>query len=223
MDFITSFGLVIGIIGVVVGLPSFIYFLGDRVSFFKKANYFLTNKKFKTKISATRKYPFFDPNMSNLKENINHKFKNQGEGFDYQNQGSNFIQLLLKDMQAPYFIKFMPESDPNYFEKRTIIHIDLLGTLTFRYREELDNKKYLMDIEELFKIVESTHQVVPIYENYNLISTFSEFKEKKEKSKTLREEHSIINVGDRVLNIHSESLNHIYDVNKKYLVNISTM
>ena len=32
-------------------------------------------------------------------------------------------------------------------------------------------------LKNLFKIIESTQQVFPKYENYNLISTFSEFKE----------------------------------------------
>lgn len=222
MDFWTIVGLMLAVISIILGVPGFIIVLGDRVSFLKKANYFLTNKKFKSKISATRKYPYFSPEMRGIKEKIDLNFKNKSEKIDFQNRGSNYIQLLLKDMQAPYFIKFMPEPD-HHSERRTIVQIKLLGTLNFRYREDLDNKKYLRDIEELFRIIESTHQIIPSFEDYNLISTFSEFKETSPKNKKIKNESSIVNIGEHVLNIHSTSLNHVYDVNKKHLTDISVM
>lgn len=219
----TTLGLIIGILGLIVGLPSFIYFLGDRISLLRKWNYLLRNTKFKSKINAIRKYPNFKYDIKELKSKIDEKFIKMGEQIEFQKVSKNYIEIYFKDKQAPYLIKIMPDIDHFETEERINISIKLLGTIDFRYREEIDNKKYLRDIEEFFKVIESLYNINPVYENYNMISTLSGFEEEWNKQERIEDENSVINIGKHVINIYSSSLTHVYDANKKYLINISSI
>ena len=218
MDILTTVGYV-GFGLTVVGVLLQIH---DKIPerYGRKLWYFLFNAKFAIDISTSRKYPEFKMNTFNLKLNIEKEFLKENKRIKHLIYGSNYIEILIAGRQAPYFIKFMPEMDPNDPEKRRVVSINLLGTIAFRYKEDLDNKKYLGDIEDLFRIIESTYQIHPTFENYNLISTNSKYDGTENKYEKIEEDNSIVDIGTNKLNIHSRSLHTLYEVYKK---NISTI
>lgn len=209
-QWLTLIGFVIAAIGLVLQVY-------DKIPerYVKKLLYLILNKKFKIKISAIRKYPQFDWKINEVKKEIQSKLLEQEVGIDNQVYAKNYIQILIKDLQAPYLIKFEHDVDPYNPDERTTVSISLLGTIDFRYNDNLDNRKYLSDIEDFFKIIESVHKVHFTYENYNLVSIKPEYKGHQTSNKIVKKDNSTINIGESMLNIHSTSLTKLYDVFKK--------
>lgn len=209
--------LLITIIGFAITVFGVVLQIYDKIpeKYGRKIWYRIFNKKFMIKIVTTRKYPKFDFKINDLKENIQTKVMENNTGIDDQKYGINYIQILIKNLQAPYLIKFMPEADPTHDDERITVTISLLGTINFRYNDNLDNRKYLSDIEEFFKIIESTYNIHSTFENYNLISTKSEYSGNETSNEIIKKDNSVINIGKNIINIHSTSLTKLYDVYKK--------
>lgn len=212
-----DWGLIGTIVSIVIGIIALILQITDKIpeKYARKFWYKISNKKFKIKINTMKKYPRFDIKIDALKINIQNKLREMDIGIEDQVYASNYIQILLKNLQAPYLIKFMPEVDPNHPERRTTVTINLLGTIDFRYNDNIDNRRYITDIDEFFKIIEATHNVHANYENYNLISTKLDYISEQTSNETIKEDSSVINIGNDIINIHSRSLPKLYDVFKK--------
>lgn len=213
MDNLVLFSVITGIVTIIGFFLQVYDKIPEKIA--RKLYYILTNKRFEINITTVRKYSEFELNMHDLKMNIQNRFKELGLGFDFEKYGLNYIEILPKGAQAPFLIKIMPESDPHDPDERVVVSIRLLGTIIFRYNDDLDNRNYLSEIEELFKVIESTHKIHADYENYNLISTKSGHIGFETFNKKIEKDNSVINLGENSLNIHSRSLTKLYDVYKK--------
>ncbi|WP_424355399.1 hypothetical protein [Methanobacterium sp. MBAC-LM] len=212
------------------GLASVITIIGAILEAWKKipskyikiAKYYILNKKVKVKFKSVKHYPSLNSNSINTKElktilksKLN---RDQIELEGHQLYGKNYIQLLVKDSQAPYFISFQPlvtyEGD-EVIEEGTEIKIELKGTIEFVYREEVDNKEYLELVENLFEIIEEKYDIKPSFKDYQFRSTLSDFNEKWENVKTKEKNGAKISIGEKVLAIDSTRFTPIYRLYKE--------
>jgi hypothetical protein len=218
-----TLGIVVTVIFGVIGIPSFVYYVGDKIPFLKSCNYWLRNKKIKVKIKSIRKYPFIDVNITSLKTFLINEISTDNKKIENLIFGKNYLELLLPDMQAPFRITISPEivdvSDNEEIERIEVV-IDLVGTIEFRYREDMDNRKYLTFIDNFFKIFQKKYEIQPSYENYSIRSTLTDFNESWSMCLTQKEGGMSIHIGTKVLDINSNTLFSLYDVYKKNIANI---
>ena len=143
----TILGVVAIVVGIIFGLPAFVPWVSDNIPQIKKINYWLINKRIKIKISSVRKYPIFPFAMIDLQKCLNQQLREKGEKIENLLSGTNYIELLFADFQAPFRIMIAPEildlNDSEDLIGRLEISINLVGTINFRYREDLDNRKIL--------------------------------------------------------------------------------
>lgn len=216
---IISFSNCVTVIGVLSGILTIVTFFGDKIPFLKKFNYILRNKKIKVKISSLRTYSYFQENTNLIAKNIREIY---GRSVEDLTIGKNKIQILIKDAQAPYSIEFTPNIS-NFEEAINEINVEIkiLGTLTFRYREDKENRSYITNIEGLYKIVEKTYNISPIFEDYVLKSTVSDFTEEDwKKVETIKVENGVVYMGKKVLDIHLALINPLYDIYKNKITHI---
>ncbi len=190
--------------------------------YIKIAKYYVLNKKVKVKFKSVKHYSSLDLNLINTKELKNilkSKLNNKQivlEG--RQLHGKNYVQISIKDSQAPYFISFQPlvtyEGDET-IEEGTEIKIELNGTIEFVYREEVDNKEYLELVEDLFEIIEEKYDIKPSFQDYHFRSTLSDFNEKWENVKIKEKNGAKISIGEKVLAIDSTRFTPIYRLYKE--------
>ena len=225
MDWITA----ISIIGSIAGIVGLVLQIWKEIpyTYAKKIYYFLWNKKIKVKIKSMKKYPSLDIssiNTKELKQIIEKKFRAKQLQFQgYQLSGNNYIELYIKNTQAPYFIQFQPiisYEGEKTIEEGTEIIIELKGIVEFVYREDIDNMKYLEIIEDLFEVVEEKYEIKPNYTDHMFKSTLSDFQETWDKLKTKESDGIKITIGNKVLDIHSKKISPIY---RSYKKNISSV
>ena len=217
--------------GFIITAAGFILQLYDKIpeKYLKKLYYFLWNKEFKVKMKSLKKYPSLTLNQINTDELVNtikKEFKEKDRQFEGpQLRGKNYIELFLRDMQAPFFIAFKPsfsiDDHGKEIQEGIDTTIDLKGTIKFLYRDDLDNKKYLNIMEDIFEIMEETYHVKSNFVNYELISTLTDFKEDWKTIQTKEEENDTkIKIGNNILGIYSKKPYSLYDFYKK---NVSSM
>jgi hypothetical protein len=221
-------GVILGILGIAVGiifgLPAFLPWVSDNIPLIKKINYWLINKRIKIKISSMRKYPIFPYTMIELQRYLNQQLCENGKKIENFLFGNNYIELLLTDSQAPFRIMLAPEildsNDSEESIKRLEVSINLVGTIDFRYRNDLDNRKYLETINELFQLIEKKYGLGSTFENYSIKSSLTDFNETWDICSTKTENGSIIRIGKKVLEINTKQLMPLYDLYKKNVSNI---
>lgn len=214
----------IGGIASIITIIGAIYALWKKLpsKYIKIAKYYILNKKIKVKFKSIKHYPSLNPdsiNTKDLKEIIKSKLKNKRIDLEgRQLYGKNYIQISIKDSQAPYFISFNPlvsYEGEEVIEEGTEIIIELKGTIEFVYREEVDNKEYLELVQDLFDIIEEKYDIKPSFKDYQLRSTLSDFNEKWKDVKTKENNGAKISIGEKVLAIDSTRFSPIYRLYKE--------
>ncbi|MDY0245742.1 MAG: hypothetical protein RBR26_02355 [Methanosarcina mazei] len=217
---IISFNNCLTVIGVLSSILTIVtFFSGDKIPFLKKANYILRNKRIKVKISSVRTYSYFQENTNLIARNIREVY---GKTIEDLTVGKNKIQILIKDAQAPYLIEFTPNIS-NFEEAINEINVEIkiLGTLTFRYRDDNENRNHITNIEGLYKIIEKTYNISPVFEDYVLKSTISDFVEEDwKKVNTIKVENGVVYMGKKVLDIHLALINPLYDIYKNKITHL---
>ena len=125
------------------------------LSYLKTVYYHLTNKELKTRIIATRTYPFFIINISKLMDHPDIKVS-EGKMDEHLICSKCSIDMATEDGQN-YDITFLPAATSYQTGKETIVTIEPVNSINFRYREKADYGKYLTDIEHIFQLIESTY------------------------------------------------------------------
>jgi len=215
---------VIGGIASIITIGGLILEITKKIpsKYIKKAKYFVLNKKVKVKFKSIKHYPSLDPNSINTKDLkdilMSELNKKHIELEGRQLYGKNYIQLSIKDSQAPYFINFNPlvtYEGEEVIEEGTEIKIELKGTIEFVYREEVDNKEYLEIFEDLFDIIEDKYNVKPSFKDYQFRSTLSNFNEKWENIEIKEKNGAKVTIGKKVLAIDSTRFTPIYRLYKE--------
>lgn len=211
---------IIGVVSSILTIVTFLltYFRGDKIRFLKRANYYLRNKKITVKLNSIRTYPHFKENTNTLAGKIK---ENYNKNIEYLATRQNNIEVLIKNSQAPYLIEFSPNTTS--FEekaKETKIQIRLLGNITFRYREDDENRNNIKNIENLYAIIENTYKISPNFQDYNLTSTVSDFEDDWKKINTEEVDNGMVYVGKKVLDIHLPLTGSLYDIYKKKITSI---
>jgi hypothetical protein len=215
-DCYTIIGVVSGILTILTFLLT--YFRGDKIHFLKRANYYLRNKKITVKLNSIRTYSYFQENTNTLAGKIR---ENYDKNVDYLATRQNNIEVLIKNSQAPYLIEFSPNIAG--FEenvKEIKIQIRLLGNITFRFREDEENRSNIKNIERLYTIIENTYGITPNFQDYNLTSTMSDFEDDWKRVSTEEVDNGMVYIGRKVLDIHLPLLGSLYDIYKKKITSI---
>ncbi len=223
MDLATKI-TIIGLIFSVAGAIPLIYFLGDRIKIFRHCNYYLRNKKIKIKLDALKNYELFNPNIDVIKEAVINKIRTSGKQCEYVRSGSNYIEILIKESQAPYYLTFDRSQSDGIQEVGNLmeIRVKILGTIAIGYRDNSLNLDYLLNIENIYKIIENEYHLVPKYENYHLSSSIIDFNEDWQKAQRITKNGAVVNIGLKVVDIHSTTINSLYGLFKEHITAIGT-
>ena len=120
--------------------------------------------------------------MDELIDNL----KQSGKKIEKIDIGINYIRILIENTTSSYQIKILPSEDVEpldddedikdiYFE----IIIEFEGIIETGYREDKKTQEYLGYIERFYKVIEKLYGASPVYEDYDLVSTLTDFNEEK--------------------------------------------
>ena len=208
MDWITT----LGIFGSIVGIISFIFLIYDYLhnwTYLKKKLFKIFNKTYNVEIMSVKKYKLFHYDLKLIKHEIHKKYTNT----EIIIPKKNSIEVLIKNMQTPYKISFLPDYD--HSEELLKVKIISRGAIKFHYKENNKNNKNLITIDELFTLIEEQYQIIPQYKWFSLNAHTTELNDKP-----LKNNFEIINCEDtkieidktnKYLKINSKSINNIVD------------
>jgi len=225
-------GIFLGILGIVLTIIfGVIPLIWAKTTWFKQLIYIIKDKEYKVKIYGTKKYPYFEPNISKIKEKIREKYKNS----DFRNAGGNYLTVLINELQSTYTIKIMPDIDTEYdelceeneYENNSFdscnVSIELDGIINFRYNSE-DNKEYLDIMENLFDAIEEgIGDIKSSYQNYSLTATTNKNFDKKPFKRGNKKDNCKnveLSIGDKVLVVNSTKISNMNDCLKKHISKI---
>ncbi len=147
-------------------------YIFNRTPYLKRIGSWLRNISYKVQIMGVKKYNVEEISINNIKELIFNEFNY----YNVVSQKSNFLVILIEDMQAPYEILITTNEGESDIQERgfesknicTVVDIALMGSIEFRYRESDNNDKYFNVLNKLFDIIEQTINEKPTYSFFTL-------------------------------------------------------
>lgn len=220
----------IGIISSIIVFAKDIYGIRSKllkIPLIRRIWWWIINKKIILKISSIKSYPNFTPNLNRLEREINNYIIHKlAKKISYSSKGKNYLQILPEGLNAPLIIEFSKDIGLDEdLEKGEVItginvQIKVLGLLTFTYREGKNFEKLLGLIEKIFEIIEKIHGISPLYENYSLQATGSEFEENWSSKKEIVEEDYEVKIGSKIIMLNSKKIHPLYTFFSSYLLRL---
>jgi hypothetical protein len=136
--------------------------------------------------------------------------------------GANYLQVLVRETSAPFQIEFQPklsahDEDEDGVIEGTEVRVRLLGTISFRYGEDIDNRDNLRIMNDLFVAIEREYSLVPKYANFHLVSTPKDFDETWQVRIKKSFNGAEVSIGRQTMNVDAKDISPLYDAFKKYI------
>ncbi len=217
-------GIILGIIGILVtiifGIPGFFIFKDNPNV--RKVIYLIFDKKILIKLSSIKRYSIFEWDSKDISNELIENLKQSGKKIERIDVGINYIRILIENTTAPYQIKILPsenaeplENDEDTKDIYLDVIIDFEGIIETGYREDKKTQEYLSYIERFYKVIEKLYGASPIYEDYDLVSTLTDFNETWEVIKTKDTENGKVTIGKKTIEVHSNTFSSLYSDCKK--------
>lgn len=204
MDLIATIGI-IGAIITILSIPSLIAWYTDRFPFIRKILFLLFNKPFNVKIKGVKEYPSFNYDLKLIKRKIYEKYQINKINIPKKNS----MIILMKNMQAPYKILFLPNSHKS--EETTKVIITLEGEVKFSYNS--NQNKYLNIVDELFTLIEEEYVTKTTFKWFSLEAYTRKLEDKPLQNffETINCEDTTIEMDkvNKYMKINSDSINNI--------------
>lgn len=149
--------------------------LKNKTSYIQRVWAWVMNKSYKIRLIGVKKYDVEKIDINHINKKLFKRFNH----VSIESKKKNSIIFLIDDMQAPYKMLVTNEEGETIENIKTIIQIDLIGNVEFRYRESDENDKFFYVLGELFDLVEDIINEKPVYSLFKLQADFkNEFKKR---------------------------------------------
>uniref|UniRef100_A0A7C3M9R2 Uncharacterized protein n=1 Tax=Archaeoglobus fulgidus TaxID=2234 RepID=A0A7C3M9R2_ARCFL len=183
----------------------------------RKVIWYLVNKKINVRITAVRKYEKIyeekevEEKLGAAFELIKKRVTGQyGNFISPPIIGKNFFQFVTENMSAPVKFEILPDVEGDEISG-TVVRGEVLGNLTFVYREKNKYQMFVNLMENTFDIVESVFDFRPYFVNHSIKATTAEtFEEDWSIKKEVRLPEGIIRIGSKV--VLADTRKPVYDL-----------
>lgn len=219
-----SYMEIINLIYLIIGSPfggiiiDILYaYFRNKTPYIKRLIAWITNKKYKVQMMGIKKYSVESFNLKVIIDLLYDEFTQ----IKIVSKKSNYLLVLIENMQAPYEIFFTTDEGELEIEKfNMVVEIQLIGSIDFRYRESDDNDKYIIVLNKLFDIIEMSLDKKSFYSLFTLQADLkNNFKEKPfitEQNKSDCEDTKIdIDKSIKFIKINSKTKDNLYKCLKK--------
>ena len=149
--------------------------LKNKTSYIQRFWAWFMNKSYKIRLTGVKKYDVEKIDIKLINQRLFHRFNH----VSIVSKKKNVIIFLIDDMQAPYKILITNEEGESIEDMKTIIQIDLIGNVKFKYRESDDNDKFFYVLDELFDLIENIINEKPVFSLFTLQADFkNEYKKR---------------------------------------------